>query len=63
MDFEFTCVNFLLLRNPGHFGTIPVRSGRFDPGRFGSISGVSCFGPTGAGCFGPISKVGHFGPI
>ena len=37
-------------KNPGRFGPIPVRSGRFGP-----ISGVSCFGP--------ISKVGCFGLI
>ena len=42
-------------KNPGRFGPIPVRSGRFDPGRFGPISGVSRFGPVGAGHFGPIS--------
>ena len=41
--------------NPGRFGPIPVRSGRFGPGRFGPISGVSCFGPVGAGGFGLIS--------
>ena len=44
--------------NPGRFGPIPVRSGRFGP-----ISGVSRFGPTGAGRFGLVSKVGRFGPI
>ena len=37
--------------------------GRFGPGRFGPISGVSRFGPIGAGRFGPISKVGRFRPI
>ena len=41
--------------NPGRFGPIPVRSGRFGPGRFGPISEVSRFGPVGAGRFGPIS--------
>ena len=41
--------------NPGRFGPIPVRSGRFGPSRFGPISGVSRFGPVGAGRFGPIS--------
>ena len=41
--------------NPGLFGPIPVRSGRFGPGRFGPISEVSRFGPVGAGRFGPIS--------
>ena len=45
-------------RNPGRFGPIAVRSGRF-----GRNSGVSRFGPIGAGRFGPISKVGPFGPI
>ena len=35
-----------------------VRSFRLRP-----ISGVSRFGPIGAGRFGPISKVGRFGPI
>ena len=34
--------------NPGRFGSFPVRSGRFGPGRFGPISGVSRFGPVGA---------------
>ena len=43
------------LLNPGRFGPIPFRSGRFGPGRFGPISGVSRFGPVGAGRFGPIS--------
>ena len=32
-------------------------------GRFGPISKVSRFGPTGAGRFGPVLKMGHFGPI
>ena len=41
--------------NPGRLGPIPVRSGRFGPGRFGPISGVSRFGSVGAGRFGPIS--------
>ena len=41
--------------NLGCFGTIPVRSGRFGPGHFGLISGVSRFGPVGAGRFGPIA--------
>ena len=41
--------------NPGRFGPILVRSGRFGPGRFGPISGVSRFGPVRAGRFGPIS--------
>ena len=41
--------------NPGRFGPLPVRSGRFGLGRFGSISGVSRFGPVGAGRFSPIS--------
>ena len=46
--------------NPGRFGPIPVWSGcfgpgRFGPGRFSPISGVSRFGPVGAGRFGPIS--------
>ena len=45
-------------RNPGRFGPIPVRSGRFGP-----ISEVSRFGLTGAGRFGPVSKVGRFDPI
>ena len=47
--------------NLGRFGPIPVRSGRFGPGRFGPISGVGRFGPTGAGRFGLVSKVGRFG--
>ena len=38
----------LLGMNPGGFGPIPVRSGRFGLGRFGPISGVSRFGPVGA---------------
>ena len=38
-------------RNPGRFGPIPVRSGRFGP-----ISGVSRFGPNRVGLFGPILK-------
>ena len=50
-------------KNPGRFGPIPVRSGRFGPGCFGPISGVSRFGPIGVGRFGPVSKVGRFGPI
>ena len=41
--------------NQGRFGPVPVRSGRFGPGRFGPISEVSRFGPVGAGRFGPIS--------
>ena len=41
--------------NPGRFGPIPLRSGRFGLGRFGPISGVSRFGPVGAGRLGPIS--------
>ena len=41
--------------NPGRFGPIPLRSGRFGPRRFGPISGVSRFSPVGAGRFGPIS--------
>ena len=49
--------------NPGRFGPIPVRSGRFGPGRFGPICGVSRFGPTGEGRFGPVSKVDRFGPF
>ena len=49
--------------NPGRFGPISVRSGRFGPGRFGPISRVSRFGPIGVGRFGPVSKVGRFGPI
>ena len=50
-------------RNLGRFGPIPVRSGRFSPGCFSTISKVSRFGPIGAGCFGPMWKVGCFGPI
>ena len=45
-------------RNPGRFGPIPVRSGRFGPN-----SGASRFGPIGAGRFGPVSKMGRFDPI
>ena len=45
-------------KNPGRFGPIPVRSGRFGP-----ISGESRFGPVGAGRFGPISGMSHFGPV
>ena len=41
----------------------PHSSGRFGPGRFGPISGVSRFGPIRVGRFGPVSKVGRFGPI
>ena len=41
----------------------PFGSGRFGPGCFSPVSGVSRFGPVGAGRFGPISKVGHFSPI
>ena len=41
--------------DPGRFGPIPGRSGRFGPGRFGPISEVSRFGLVGAGRFGPIS--------
>ena len=44
--------------NLGRFGPIPVRSGRFGP-----ISGMSHFGPTGADRFGPVSKMGRFSPI
>ena len=40
--------------NRGRFGPIPVRSGRFSPGRFGPISGVSRFGPVGAGKGGGV---------
>ena len=35
--------------NSGRFGLVPVRSGRFGPGRFGPISGMSRFGPFGVG--------------
>ena len=42
------------VRTPGRFGPIPFRSGRFGLGRFGPISGVGRFGPTGAGRFGPL---------
>ena len=52
----------LVALNPGRFGPIPVRSGRFGPGRFGPNFGASRFGPAGAGRFGPVSKVGPFGP-
>ena len=41
--------------SPDCFDPIPIRSGRFNPGHFGPISGVSRFGP--------VSKVGRFGPI
>ena len=51
------------MRNPGRFGPISVRSGRFGPGRFGPISAVSRFGQVRAGRFGPITKVGRFGSI
>ena len=30
--------NCKLVMNPGRFGPIPVRSGRFGPGRFGAIT-------------------------
>ena len=58
-------------KNPGRFGPIPVRSGRFGPGLFCPISGVSRFGlawegrfgPAWEGRFGPVSKVGRFCPI
>ena len=43
-----------MVLNPGRFCPIPVRSGRFDPGRFGPNSGVSRFGPIGVGRFGSI---------
>ena len=42
-----TITEFIDGKNPGRFGPIPVRSGRFGPGRFGPISGVSRFGPVG----------------
>ena len=48
-------LKFKMAAMPGRFGPIPVRSGRFGPGRFGPISGVSRFGPVGSGRFGPIS--------
>ena len=52
----FLQINLILfITNPGRFGPIPIRSGRFGPRRFGPISGVSRFGPVGAGRFGPIS--------
>ena len=54
----FSTVSTSTRMNPGRFGPIPVRSGRFGP-----ISGVSRFGPVGAGRFGPISLVGRFGPL
>ena len=53
----------LVFMNPGRFGPIPVWSGRFGPGHFGPISGMSRFAPTGAGHFGPVSNVGRFCPI
>ena len=49
--------------NTGHFGFIPIQSGRFSPGCFGPISGVSCFSQTGAGGFDPVSNVGCFSQI
>ena len=51
---DLTCSGRSLMY-PGRFGPIPVRSSRFGPGRFGPISGVSRFGPVGAGRFGPNS--------
>ena len=41
-----------VLLNPGRFGPNPVRSGRFGP-----ISGVSRFGPVGAGRFGRADQI------
>ena len=58
LDNAVSFMSLLSFLNPGRFGPIPVRSGRFGP-----ISGLSRFGPTGVGRFGPISKVGRFGPI
>ena len=40
--------------DPGSFGPIPFRSGRFGMGRFGPISRVGRFGPILAGRFGPL---------
>ena len=37
------------LVNPDRFGPITVRSGRFGPGYFGLITGVSRFDPVGVG--------------
>ena len=42
--------------NPGRFGPIPFRSGRFGPGYFDPISGVSGFG----GLFRPYFIGGSF---
>ena len=47
---SFILVPWMQSTNPGRFGPIPVRSGRF-----GLISGVSRFGPVRAGRFCPIS--------
>ena len=57
-SYEISRQNTAVYMNPGRFGPISVRSGRF-----GSISRVSRFGPCGVGPFGPLSKVGCFGPI
>ena len=51
-------IDTAFLKNPGSFGPILVRSGRFGP-----ISGVSHLSPLGAGHLGPISQVGCFGLI
>ena len=40
----------MVYTNPGRFGPIPIRSGRFVPGRFSPISRVGHFGPI-LGCF------------
>ena len=49
--------------NPGRFGPVPVRSGRFGTGRFGPISGVSRFCPVGGGSFRPYFIGGSFRPV
>ena len=45
--------------NLGYFSSVPVRSGHFGMGRFGSISMVSRRWVISA----PVSKVGHFSLI
>ena len=53
-------VTVMKMKLQGRFGPIPVRSGRFGPGRFGPISGGESFRPNWGGSFRPNFKGGSF---
>ena len=52
----------VFLVNPGRFGPIPVRSGRFGPGRFGPISGGASFRASWGGSLRTYFIGGSFRP-